>query len=111
MSSQTGTRSATTSHVNATAVAAGNTIDLDQVYSNPICVVATNGAVAGGVVAFEGSLDGITWYTIATSGALTTADIALTAAAGVVIPARYVRSNITTLVTGGTVTTSMGAGA
>lgn len=102
-----GTVEASISHNLATAVAPGLTVDLGVVFSQPVAQVATNGAVATGVIVLEGSLDGITWYTIATSAALTTADVVLTAT----IPARYLRTNITTLVTGGTVTSKVGAGA
>lgn len=95
----------------ASATGPGLTVDLKAVYSNPVMQVATNGAVASGVVALEGSLDGETWYTVGTSGALTTADVVVTPASGVTTPARYLRGNITTIVVGGTITCKVGAGA
>lgn len=106
-----GTVEASISHNAATAVAPGLTVDMGVVFSQPVAQIATNGAVAGGVIVLEGSLDGQTWYVIATSAALNTSDIVLTAPTGEVIPARYLRTNITTIVTGGTVTSKVGAGA
>lgn len=102
-----GTVDASISHNLATAVAPGLTVDLGVVFTHPVAQIATNGAVASGVIVLEGSLDGQTWYVIATSAALTAADVVLTA----VIPARYLRTNITTIITGGTVTSKVGAGA
>lgn len=105
MSFRGGTREASPSHTVATATGAGSTVDLDRVYANPVGQIATNGAVTGGVIVLEGSLDSATWYTIATSAALGAADVVLTAA----IPARFLRTNITTTVTGGTVSSKVGA--
>lgn len=102
-----GSNDRTISHTAASATGAGSVCDLGNVFSQPIAVVVASAGVSAGVVALEGSLDKINWYAIGTAVTLTTPGTFATAAT---VPARYLRTNITTIITGGTVTTQVAAG-
>lgn len=83
----------------ATAVGAGTTFNLSAVRSKFTMVSAVTGAPTGVSLTLEGSIDGSTWYVLATSTS-TTGDTQF----AVDKPARYVRANLGTL-TGGTAPT------
>lgn len=106
-----GTVDCSISQNNVSAISTGLAVDFGVVFSYPLAQVETIGATTGGVILLEGSLDGRTWYQIGTSTITTGDDIVIVSASGFVVPARYVRTRITTAIVGGTVTTKVGAGA
>jgi len=87
----------------------GAVVDLGRVVSNPVQQVVASAGVSAGQVALQGSLDGTNWYTVSAGSALgapgVTVNVAATPGS---TPARYLRSTITTGITGGTVTTTLG---
>jgi hypothetical protein len=84
----------------------GAVLDNTGVRNNHSMFVTTSAGVSGGVVALQGSQDGVNFVnlpgtsTITTSAANTTSIVSPTS----LIPVRYLRANITTAITGGTVT-------
>lgn len=106
-----GTVDGSISQNNVSAVSTGLAVDFGVVFSHPIAQVETIGATSGGVILLEGSLDGRTWYQVGTSTITVADDIAIGAASGFVVPARYARTRITTAIVGGTITSKIGAGA
>lgn len=79
-----------------TGTGAGAATVLDKIYRTFTFFKKITGAFTGLVVAFEGSLDGINWFSLGSDA---------TTAAGVTFvvdkPCSYVRANVTTF-TGGT---------
>lgn len=92
---------------NQTGTITGKSCDLEVPRTYPIAVITTGSGVSGGTITLEGSLDGVSWYTIATS-------TALSASSTTVItdqtPARYVRAVSGTAISGGNVTVKVSAG-
>lgn len=79
-----------------TATGAGVAVVLDKAYRSFTFNKRINGVFAALVIAYEGSMDGTNWYTLATDNAVTAAPTF-----SVDKPALYVRANVTTF-TGGT---------
>jgi hypothetical protein len=85
----------------------GSVLDGGVVRANAVISITTNGATTGGVVALQGSLDGVNFYALGSpvttsTGNTTTAVLVQNAYA------RYVRAAITTAIVGGTVSVSVG---
>jgi hypothetical protein len=89
------------------AVGAGTVLDGAVVRSAAVLSVTTSAGVTAGDVQLEGSLDGTHWFNLgsalSTTAASTTTQTVVSSAY-----ARYVRAAITTAITGGTVTASVG---
>ena len=77
------------------------------VRSSAVIAVTTSAGVSAGDVQLEGSLDGTNWYSL---GSAVSTSAASTTTAAVVTDQlfRYVRAAVTTAITGGTVTVSVG---
>ena len=88
-------------------VQAGAVLDGLAVRSAAVMSVTTSTGVSAGDVQLEGSLDGINYFAlgsaVSTATASTTTQLTVTSAF-----CRFVRANITTAITGGTVTVSVG---
>ena len=86
---------------------AGTALDGLAVRANAVMVVTSSAGVSAGSVALQGSLDNVNWFSlgsaVTTSAASTTTPVVVTGAY-----ARYVRANVATAITGGTVTASVG---
>jgi hypothetical protein len=85
----------------------GTVLDGLCVRANAVISITTSAGVTGGVVALQGSLDGVNFYTL---GSPTTTSTASTTTAVLVqnAYARFVRAAITTAIVSGTVTVSVG---
>jgi hypothetical protein len=87
------------------AIQNGTALDNQGVRNNHSIVVTTSAGVSAGVVALQGSQDGVNWITTALTSVTTAA--ATTTYLGTVVsltPLRYLRAAITTTITGGTIT-------
>lgn len=91
------------------AVGAGTVLDGLVVRSAAVMSVTTSSGVSAGSVQLQGSLDGVNWFSLgsatSTTSASTTTQTVVSSAY-----ARYVRANVGTAITGGTVTVSVGLG-
>jgi type 1 fimbria pilin len=89
------------------AVGVGAVLDGLAVRQNAVLSVTTSAGVSAGAVQLEGSLDGVHFFNlgsaVSTTAASTTTAVTVTSAF-----ARYVRAAVTTTVTGGTVSASVG---
>ena len=89
------------------AVGAGTVLDGLAVRQNAVMTVTTSSGVSAGDVQLEGSLDGVNFFNlgsaVSTTSASTTTQVTATAAL-----VRYVRAAVTTAITGGTISASVG---
>lgn len=87
------------------AVGPGLAMDNVGVRNNHSLVVTTSAGVSAGVVQLQGSQDGVNWVAAPLSSV--TANAASTTflgTAATLTPFRFLRANITTIITGGTIT-------
>ena|ERR1700757_3470773 len=85
------------------ATGGGTALDNTVARSNHNLVITTSAGVSAGAVKLEGSLDNSNWFQLVAP--ITTAAATTTYQGAVAnIPARYVRANVSTTITGGTVT-------
>lgn len=83
------------------AAGAGASVDLGVPRSNHSLAILGSAGITAGAVKLEGSLDNKNWFQLV---APVTAVVSAVAAGSVAdFPARYVRANISTAITGGTV--------
>lgn len=86
----------------------GSALDALAVRSAAVMQTTSSAGVSAGAVQLQGSLDGTAWFNlgsaVTTSAASTTTQTVVSSAY-----ARYFRAAITTAITGGTVTVSVGA--
>jgi hypothetical protein len=85
----------------------GTALDGGVVRANAVIAVTTSAGVSAGAVQLQGSLDGVNFYNLGSAVSTTTASTT-TAVLVQNAYARYVRAAITTVITGGTVTVSVG---
>jgi hypothetical protein len=87
----------------ASAVGAGAVVDNGGCFSQHTLVVTTSAGVTAGAVQLQGSLDTVNWFNLGSP--VSTATAATTFPAVVVSdqPVRFLRGNVTTAITGGTV--------
>jgi hypothetical protein len=89
------------------ALGAGAVLDGLSVRSTAVLVVTTSSGVSAGSVQLQGSNDATNWYSlgspVTTSAASTTSQVVVSSAYS-----RYVRANVATAITGGTVAASVG---
>jgi hypothetical protein len=81
-----------------TATGAGTSVDLGVTICNPVMEVLAASVTSGFTIRLEGSLEGTNWYPIASATVAangTTVVTASTAVAGDIIPARFLRANVT----------------
>jgi hypothetical protein len=98
-----------------TAVSAtgpGTALDGGITRTNPVMAVTTSAGVSAGVVQLQGSFDGTTWFNMPATSAITTNVASITTVTAVAWGvARFLRANITTIITGGTITALVAWGA
>jgi len=108
----------------SSGVSVGTVVDLGKVSAAPAMQLTASAALTAGTLLFQGSIDNVSWYTMATVTAATafsgaggtilvapgeTAPTGVTGpAVGQVVPARYLRANITVAITGGTIAALLG---
>jgi hypothetical protein len=89
------------------ATGAGTALDGLCVRANATAAVTTSAGVSAGSVQLQGSLDGTNYFllgsAVTTSAASTTTQVTVTNAL-----VRFVRANVATLISGGSVTVSVG---
>ncbi len=89
------------------ATGAGSALDGLAVRANAVMVVTTSAGVSAGSVQLQGSLDGTNWVSlgsaVSTTAASTSTSVVVTGAY-----VRYVRANVATAITGGTVAALVG---
>lgn len=74
------------------------------------CMVVTSSAgCSAGAVQMQGSLDNVSWYSLGTAVSTTTASTVFTPVVTTTTPFRFVRALITTTITGGTISATVGA--
>lgn len=93
------------------ATGPGLAMDNVGVRNNHSVVVTTSAGVSGGVVNLEGSQDGVNWVKLLpTTGTAPLTQVTVSAANTTYLgiaqlsPFRFLRANITTIITGGTIT-------
>lgn len=89
----------------ATAAGAGTVADFGSAKANISMVVSTTAGISAGAIALEVSQDNTTWFRTATPATLGASAVTNIAIAGNAF--RYARANITTTVTGGTVSATL----
>jgi hypothetical protein len=89
------------------ATGGGTALDGLAVRTTAVMSVTTSSGVSAGSVQLQGSLDGTNWFAlgspVTTSAASTTTPVIVTGTA-----VRFVRANVATAITGGTVLASVG---
>jgi hypothetical protein len=88
---------------NQSAAGPGTIVDQGLIGSSHTMVVTSGAGVTAGSVQFKGSLDSVNWFNL---GAAVSTNAANTTFPPVVIsgqPVRYLRADIATVITGGTV--------
>jgi hypothetical protein len=96
--------------VSLTAVSAtgpGTALDGLCVRTNAVMAVTISAGVSAGSVQLQGSLDNQNWFSLGSAVSTTTASTT-TAVTVTNALARFVRANVATAITGGTVTVSVG---
>ena len=89
------------------AVGAGTSVDGLTVRSAAAISVTTSSGVSAGAVTLQGSLDATNWFNLGSAISTTTASTTTQTVVSSAY-ARYFRAAITTAITGGTVTASVG---
>jgi hypothetical protein len=84
-------------------------LDALSTRTTAVMVVTSSAGVSAGAVTMQGSLDSVSWYTLGTAVSTTTASTTFTPATSTTVPFRYVRALITTTITGGTISATVGA--
>lgn len=98
----TGSTSSTASLSAASATGAGTTVDFGSAKANVTLVCVASAGVTAGAVSLEVSQDGTNWFRVTPAITLTAPGVQeVTKAASAY---RYARANVTTAITGGTVT-------
>jgi hypothetical protein len=97
-----------TSLSGVSALGAGAAMDGGVCHANHTLVVTTSVGVTVGVVQLQGSLDGVTWFNLPGTSSVTTTTPSTTTTVAVNCAARMIRANVTTAITGGTVTAVVG---
>lgn len=111
MASTFGVTGSTSLPAGSAGIANGNIVDLGVVNSNPVAVITSSAVLTAGNLFFQGSLDGVNWYSLAvaiSAAADFTGAFSLAYKGGA--PARFVRVIITTAITGGTVSAMVAGG-
>jgi hypothetical protein len=92
----------------STVSAVGTGTALDGAVVRPVAVMSTTASTGttAGAVQLEGSLDRVNWFNLGSAVSTTAAGTTQTVVSSAYV--RYVRAAITTAITGGTVTASVG---
>ena len=90
-----------------TAVSAtgpGTALDNNGTRSNHVMAITSSAGVTAGAVTLQGSMDNVNWFNLASATTVPAAGATTLGGNTTLTPVRYLRANITTTVTGGTVT-------
>lgn len=90
------------------AAGPGTALDGLSLRSTAVLVVTSGAGVSAGSVQLQGSLDGTNWYNLGSAVSTTTASTVFTPVIVTATAARFVRANVATAITGGTVSASVG---
>jgi hypothetical protein len=90
------------------ATGGGTALDGLSLRSVAVMVVTSSAGVSAGSVQLQGSLDGVSYYNLGSAVSTTTASTVFTPVIVTATGARYVRANVATAITGGTVSASVG---
>lgn len=89
------------------AAGAGTVLDGLVIRESAVIAVTTSAGVTAGDVQLQGSLDGANWFNLGSAVSTTTASTTTQTVVSNAM-ARYFRAAVTTAITGGTVTVSVG---
>jgi hypothetical protein len=89
-------------------MASGAELDGGVIRANAIMVVNSSAGVSAGSVQLQGSLDGTNWFNLGSAMSTSTASTVFTPVVETDIFVRFIRANIATAITGGTVTAVVG---
>lgn len=92
----------------ASTVSAGTALDGVVVRPNAVMVVNSSAGVSAGAVQLQGSLDGTNWFSLGSAVSTTTASTVFAPVVETGAYVRYVRAAVTTAITGGTVSATVG---
>jgi|ERR1700730_13375133 hypothetical protein len=90
------------------ATGPGAALDSVTCRGNVIMIVNSSAGVTAGSVQMQGSLDNVSWVNIGTAVSTTTANTVFPPVVATSQFVRYVRANIATPITGGTISASVG---
>ncbi len=96
--------------VSLTAVSAtgpGTALDGVVARQNATMVVVSSAGVSAGSVQMQGSLDGTNWFSLGSAVSTTTASTVFPPVATTTPPTRFVRANVATVITGGTISATV----
>jgi hypothetical protein len=85
----------------------GNQLDNSSVLANHTLVTISSAGISAGAVQLQGSLDNLNWANLGTPITLTASTVQTVSVTGA--PFRFVRANVSTNVTGGTVSAWVGS--
>jgi len=90
---------------NVSATGPGAVLDNTGVRNNHAMVVVSGAGVSGGVVTLQGSQDNVNWFVFTPTVLITVnaANNVFPIATATLTPVRYLRANITTIISGGTI--------
>jgi hypothetical protein len=86
---------------------AGTALDGVVVRQNATMVVTSSAGVSAGSVQMQGSVDGTNWFNLGSAVSTTTASTVFTPVATTTPPTRFVRANVATAITGGTISATV----
>lgn len=100
-----------TSLLNIGATGPGTAFDMINCRNNHTMVVTSGAGVSAGVVQLQGSLDGTNWFNMLGTSSVTTNAASTTFPPVHIVNSavRFLRANITTIITGGTITAVVGS--
>jgi hypothetical protein len=90
------------------ATGAGTVLDGLSIRAFAVLVVSSSAGVSAGSVQLQGSLDAINWYPLGTAISTVTASTVYTPIVDASGYSRYVRANVATAITGGTISATVG---
>jgi|SRR6516164_818420 hypothetical protein len=97
-----------TSLTAASSTGGGSVLDGLSLRTIAAMVVTSSAGVSAGSVQLQGSLDSVNWYSLGSAVSTTSASTTFTPVIVTGTATRYVRANIATAITGGTVTATVG---
>lgn len=92
--------------LSAATTGTGAVLDLGSVFTNPVMALSAPATPGAGAVTFEGSLDSVNWYAVASATTVPDTTCVIVTATK---PARYLRARVTTTVTTTTATALISA--
>lgn len=97
-----------TSLSSVSTVSAGTVLDGVVIRPNAVMVVNSSAGVSAGAVQLQGSLDGTAWFDLGSAVSASSASTVFDPVVETGVYVRYVRAAVTTAITGGTVSATVG---